>query len=575
MDPNNTQLPFYVHYLNPQIKGYVTKQLRRSGIVLPPTYPKDFYSNIAIRLERVFSRVSQYPPAFVNTWSVTHTPGFIVYAADGENVPIRHSIKKKAVGLPFATTTISDGKCLIYYGNNYFRGLEGYVTEKRRQEMSKDSDFITMPIFKESEIKVGLISPFSPNIKVIKIGNYGVLPLAPNYVRALDSLLKGEAIFNSDGTIDSMLLNQASNTRIIVPFKYSTHVQIDSIRMVQDNDVLCIPPKILCSQKHEKFYDELVGYFTRGGRPILGETGLTNIHLKMKNVTYALTTFLRIPKPIIFDPEVGLNRELLPLLFLSSYGYTINLTSDEMISALGIIPVSPVTKTVSESLFSCALQLRKTFLMGCEMGYIVIGPKGGMKSHIKRILNVVRPELIIIDSDVYGRWVTNTKLKIKMPLQNINFDESEVPSFFEKLAEDMISRMGSGFDTLKRYGEIFARIIADKECGVAAYQNAIFESYGTTQVILFMHSTSEANIMSGMWQQVLIRPVNNTRIAVQERIRDGLDSNLFLHSLYLQSTPSYNRTTIAWVDFLLLIAPEAIDYLNDQFSVYNNSPVNR
>jgi len=458
---------------------------------------------------------------------------------------------------------IARGKVVIYYGNVYFRGFESYITSKRRGEMIDNDDFYSTPLYSTNSCSLGLVSPFSDDLKVLKIGCTAMLSSSPAYIRALDTLLKGDSIFSSDGAFIMPKQMQQTYQRVVCPISYRDSIQISSLQAVSDLDVLLVPPLCLVPQTRLTIYHSLIDYFKRTKRQIVGDSGLTTFSIDLPDKSYKIDTFLSATAPIRFDPSKPVPAEILVCIYLTSYAYTVDINSSDLARMVALTPVRPVTRAISDSLFSNALQLRKTFLSGNEMGYVVIANKGAMKTTVTGLLNEFLPSLIVIDSDVYGRWVTSIISRGVVNLRDLNQDGCTVVSYFEAIAHELLSQTDSTKqDMLNHFKQMYARIISDDVYGIAEFQNAIFDSYGTTQVLLFLHTTAEANLLSGKWQQTVIRPINNTLNAVKDRDRGNKDENVFLHCAYQALTPMHNRASIPWVDFLLLIAPGAIDALN-------------
>lgn len=563
MDSKHANLPFFIHYLDSNLKGYVNRLLLKTGITLPKTYPSEKYHQIAVRLRRVYDRNQQYPQTFIRSWTITGQPGYVIYAAHGENFHIYHSVRKSNANMSEISSFIAKGSIVVYYGEVFFRGLECYITSKRRAEKADKDEFVSTPLYSEKECVLGLVSPFSENLKVLKVGCAAMLSTSPAYIRALDTILSGDNIFAPDGTFIMPESLKESAQRVVCPIQYRDTIQVTDIHQLTEIDVLCIPPLCLVPYNLMNSYDTLVEYFKRKKLPIVGDTGLTTFSIDLTDKSYRIDTFISATGPFRFDPSKDVPSEVLPCLFLTSYAHTIDINASELQRLVALTPVKPVVRSVSDSLFSNALQLRKTFLAGNEMGYVVIANKGAMKTTVTKLLNEFRPELIIIDSDVYGRWITE-RINGRSPnLRTLNSDDCTVTPYFEAIAHELLAdRSTTNMQKLNHFKQMYARIISNSDYGSAVYQDAIFDSYSTTQVLLFCHTTAEANLLSGRWQQTVIRPINNTLHAVKDRNRGNKEENIFLHCAYQSLTPMHNRASIPWVDFFLLVAPEAIDALN-------------
>lgn len=563
MDSKYANFPFFIHYLDPNLKGYINRMLLKTGITLPKTYPSEKYSQIAVRLRRVYDRNQQYPQTFIRSWTITGEPGYVVYAADGESLHIYHGVRKRTANVNEISSFIARGIVVIYYGNVFFRGFECYITSRRKAQMVDNDEFVSTPLYSEKECALGLVSPFSENLRVLKVGCIAMLSSSPAYIRALDTILQGDNIFAPDGTFIMPESMRESNQRIVCPIQYRDTIQVTELYQLTEVDVLCIPPLCLVPYNRVDTYNTLVEYFKRSKRPIVGDTGLTTFSIDLTDKSYRIDSFISATGPIRFDPSRDVPSEVLPCLLLTSYAYTIEINASELEKLVALTPVKPVTRTVSDSLFSNALQLRKTFLAGNEMGYVVIANKGAMKTTVTKLLNEFRPELIVIDSDVYGRWITEHINGRSPNLRDLNSDACTVMPYFEAIASELLrDKSTTNIQKLTHFKEMYARIISNPDYGAAVYQDAIYKSYGTTQVLLFCHTTAEANLFSGRWQQTVIRPINNTLHAVKDRNRSNKDENVFLHCAYQALTPMHNRASIPWVDFFLLVAPEAIDALN-------------
>nr|UHS71904.1 MAG: hypothetical protein [Reoviridae sp.] len=562
----HTSLPFFIHHLDPNVKARVNRELLKIGVTLPRTYSSDVYGQLSRRLRSVYDRNQQYPTSFINSWKIATRPGFIIYAADREKFHISHSVNKKSLNSQQAELYISKGTVVIFFGDLYLRGFECYITSKRRAELHANDEFALMPAYSEKDCVLGLNSPFSENIRILKVGCAALLAKAPAYLSSLDTIIGGDNIFSQQGELILPKILMQTVQRIICAISYRDTIKISSIEEVSEIDVLCNPPLCLVPKKYDMFYKSLWEYFKRNNLPIVGETGLTTFSIDLKHKNYRIDTFLSASRPIMFDPSKGMPPEALPYLFLTSYAHTVQIDAEELKETVALTPLHPVVRVVSDSLFSNALQMRKTFLAGNEMGYIVIANKGSMKTIVTGLLAEFKPEIIVIDSDVYGRWVTEKVLGRDVDIKSLNTDDSEVVPYFEVIASELLQNKSlTQNNRLHIFKNVFAKVISDPVHGTAAYQDAIYAAYGTTQVLLFCHTTIEANIMSGKWQQMVIRPINNTLKAVMERKRANRDENVFLYCAYQALTPMHNRAAIPWVDFFMLIAPEIIDVLNKRF----------
>nr|UNI74216.1 MAG: hypothetical protein [brine shrimp reovirus 1]UNI74240.1 MAG: hypothetical protein [brine shrimp reovirus 1]UNI74252.1 MAG: hypothetical protein [brine shrimp reovirus 1]UNI74264.1 MAG: hypothetical protein [brine shrimp reovirus 1]UNI74276.1 MAG: hypothetical protein [brine shrimp reovirus 1] len=567
MATNTPPLPFYIHYLHEPTKQRINNLLARYGYKLPRTYPSETYEIIANRLCRTYSRTSQYTESFIRSWSVNTGPGFIIYAADGESLDIYHGKKRKMCTKDVAEKIIRKGSVLIYYGDVYFQEYESYITKQRQKQLLGRDEFQAIPLLEEQKIKRGTVSPFYDSVRVLKIGNVSQTSRSPGYVQALDSLIPGDCIFNVEGEIALPKDLGMNDQRVVSAIPFRDLPVISSISEIRPDDVLCETPEWLVSPYNKQHVEDVARHFHRTGGKTLRDTHFIKISLKGDRFSYRLITFLSIPKLITFTETDGIPKSIVAILLLTSYADTISLSSDQIERITAIVPIEPVARVPSMALTSAALQLRKTFFWNNEMGLIVVAPKGSMKTTLSEVMSIALPGVVIIDSDCYGKWITLIEQKRPIPpLSQLGRDDYEEVSFFEKIAVNLLKIYGEDYrSALAHFRRTYAHILSHPVHGIAKFQDVIANEFGHTQVLLFLHTTVEANLMSGKWQQIVIRPIHDTAEAVKNRDRALKDANLFLHHAYNAVTPISNRACLNWAEFMILLNPSMLQLMEDKF----------
>ncbi|KAL0116401.1 hypothetical protein PUN28_009788 [Cardiocondyla obscurior] len=308
-------------------------------------------------------------------------------------------------------------------------------------------------------------------------------------------------------------------------------------------------------------------YFNDHNLKTLGDTHFIRISLKGAGFSFKMVTYISIGKLITFTDIGTVPSELIALLLFTSYADTISLPSERYNSIMSISPIEPVVKVHSLALISSALQMRKTFIWDNEMGVVIIASKGSMKTLFINMLRKVDPMVCVIDSDVYGRWITaQIQSHEIISLNELQSDNCIIPSYFELIASAILRKHNDNYMLcLSNFRESYANVLSHAIYGIAKFQDAIALEFGHTQILLFLHTTVEANLSSGKWQQIVLRPIHDTADAVKNRDKVNKEENIFLHYAYNALTPLSNRSCLNWLELMILLSPEMLNVCEDEF----------
>lgn len=557
------ELPFYIHYLHPGLKKYVNSILKKQDIQLPRTYSDHVYSYLAKRLKSVYDRTNQFQRSFIKMWSLATTPGYLVYAANKEQLRLYHDYKCSKLTIDILNNKVSNGHRVIYYGEQFFPGVEAYVTPAR-QKVEQNRLISELPLIGVVDTEVKHINPFNGTVVVYTIQNAAILAFAPKFVQALDTKVIGKPLFGLDGTI---LYSECNNTsRLVCVSCLANCYQIKNVSEVKNTDTLLLMHELMLSEEEASLQNQIFRYFKKNNIRTVSDGNLQRIDLRAKFKNFKLDTFIKVNTVLIFTDDEQRYKiyELLMISsFASSYG-RLSLKIPELISAT---PIAPTNRFVSNALLSVSLQLRKSFIFGRDMGITVIAPKAGFKTTVMHLIRDACPEYIQIDSDVYGRWVMKMIAGDKqVKLDGITESDMSIFEFYTtNLIKDKNVKDCFSDDLARSFSRFYSSILSNSEYGIAKFQTAIYNSYGTMRVILYLHTTIEANLLSGAWQQIVIKPIHDTYLAVRERNRDNKIENELLHLWYNSMTPYSNRVTLCWAEYLMIFGKNVLNAINSKF----------
>lgn len=568
----SNQTLFYISHLHIPLKRKVETKLNEVNCTFKPTFSNEIYEAISNRMKRVFLRLGEYPRTFIDNWSVQQSPGIIVYASNGEDFVGLDAKKKKEITESMLDSYVRSGKNVLYYGLILFSNFEVFITKKRSIEFKNQGIVHSFPEFDEKVISALKYNPLSDKSRVIGVNNNYLMNMCPKHIQAIDTLISGRQLFNADGALikDDALM---TIRRIVGVLDRPGLVKISGASELRENDAFVTFSKAtlqLTNRVNEiNLQNKIITFAKKNKIKIITDSDISEYRLYTVNKSYRVYSYAKFNEMKFTKDDVELKINVFRTLCLTSFG-SLDIQSDFFDSFIRLTKGTPVSRTISDSLVITSLKLEKTFLSNSDMGLITIAPKGSYKSTLIQLIIKYYPEVNLIDSDIYGKWVTlmisrkKTKADTLVSLSEVYKLESETSSYFEVLADLIVNNDTMNFqEQLSKFGAEYSLIVGDLITGVANFQNVAYEYFNSSKILLFMHSTVEANVMSGRWQQIIIRPIHSCEVIVNVRKREMTEANNFLLHAYMQMTPMSNRSCLNWIEFILLLFPKVFEHLRN------------
>lgn len=561
---------FYISHLHLPLKRKIETKLNEVNCAFKPTFNNETYLAISNRMKRVFSRLGEYPRAFINNWSVQQSPGIVVYTSNGEDFINLDAKKKKEITESMLDNYIRSGKNVLYYGMILFSSFEVYITKKRALEFKTAGIIHGFPEFDEKIIDDLKYNPLSDKNKIIGVNNNYLISMCPKHIQAIDTLIAGKHLFDGSG---ALIKDDAFITirRTVGILERPGVIKISGINELRDSDAFVISSKstLQLTGKIEELeiQNKIVAHAKKNKITIINDSDIFEYRLYTTSKCYRIYSYTKLDEMKFGEDDATRKETIFKVLSLTSFG-SLDIQSDFFDNFIRITKGTPVSRVISDSLVITSLKLEKTFFCNSDMGLIIIAPKGSYKSTLMRAISKYYPEVNLIDSDIYGKWVTlmvngNDENRL-ISLNEVYSIEDETSSYFEILASLIISDTTMTFEQqLSKFGAEYSITVGDPIIGIANFQNVMYQYFNSSEILLFSHTTVEANIMSGRWQQIIIRPIHNCEVIVNARKRELTDANNFLLHAYMQMTPMSNRTCLNWIEFILILFPKVFEDLNN------------
>ncbi|QXG83188.1 MAG: NTP-binding domain protein [Diaphorina citri cimodo-like virus] len=510
-----------------------------------------------------------YPSNFLNVIKSVKTQGCLIYVDDGQQLKVNAKIKK--IGSTSQSNVekfINSGIFVLYYGNELHKEIECYITKERleKEQGKRDqSTLLQLPIFTDEVLESTTVDLSSCNIYGVR--SMSIMVHYPAYISNFEQFINARSIFNQvSGVLDvpSEVIDSHTVPISVIPALNCKVVRDDK---VDNRSKLLVFPKWLLTDEQFALQSSLMRKVKRK----ISKSGLNRVVIKTIKKSFKLHTLLPVEE-IIELPNLA--SELLSYLLVCSYGVNVKCDPEELENRVMIFPQASESYGGTDNLFNLAMQLRKTVVKGQSMGLVVIAKKGSVKSGYRRMMEEAGFWMPIVDSDVYGKWVSLQLLSpdysedVYKNLVDLKLDlnDDDTPSYFELLMTKIISGVDNIEVNVKEYEravkvfcEQFGETIESKSLGINLFQHYVYEKYGTTGVLLMLHTTIEANLLSGAWQHVVISPIHDTLNAISGRNRDRPVENVLLHDAYISMTAFSSRYSVTWLELTLGIYPEGIE----------------
>nr|QQP18680.1 hypothetical protein [French Guiana reovirus] len=558
------------------------KQIRE-----PRTYSQAEYEKTFKRLNRIYRHNKKIPDGLVNTWDTESNPGFIIYAADKEQFREYGDRVKK--GMRFTDEALAvlvrSGKVVVIYPStpayHYTHIFEAYITKDRElYDKLRGVDVPESLIPWTGPIKAISCNPFKFGSQNIVIGSLDIIRRCPPLIQVLDTALRAINLFDTDGTINPRFLQLCSDQKLT-----SVELLLSSTSgaLIQAMDsALYRRDPFWKTSDYSVYLDEVkvINKRKRSNRPVLGSSGVCNIRIETERGITDLVCFIDLPVGSVYaikEPDIkdALKRLLMVAYFVSNID-TISFDVKVMVVKVVDIVVSPLP-------YVCGVYRIKleNGALWDKKNLVIICPKGGFKTTFRKMMAVHYPDFAVIDSDVYGRWLSHrvTDHEYKMTYEDLQkFSTYDTyPSYFEEIAACVINH---GYDTeIERrtaFNHLFAKAIDSEVTSYTRFFEQVYtviprETFG--RMVVMVHTTIEADNISGNNVHACIRPVHSSLLAVKGRVGRNNLVQEFLWYRYSEMTANTGRLYMSWAELLCVAFPDIVDNISRHFYYPSRAPL--